>query len=172
MSFEERVATGKLFRKTVERKLNKKLKYIPAEECLPFVTDLVFCPSGIINGGGNNEGCKLCGNSLYYECGVKFIIPNIEIKEKSLLQQQQSSSSLVLCKVCLERLNKFCSASKVSSDRDRLLHVKMLEREKSNENASQVIPKDKTDHRNYLEIRDEIDKETRKELSITNDCMF
>ena len=48
----------------------------------------------------------------------------------------------------------------------------MFEREKINENKTWPIPKDKTDHRNYIEIRDEIEKETRKELSIPKDCMF
>ncbi len=72
----------------------------------------------------------------------------------------------------MERLNKFCSASKISSDQDKLLRLKMCEREKINENKTWPIPKDKTDHRNYSEIRDEIEKETRKELSIPKDCMF
>ena len=169
MSLEERSAMRKFYRKKYERNLNKKLKYIPVEHCLPFVTDLVFCPSGI-NSGGRSEGtCRLCGESLYHECGVKLVIPNFEIKNKSLLQQQSSSSSLVLCKICLERLNKFCSASKTSSDQDKLLRLKMFEREKINENKTWPIPKDKTDHRNYIEIRDEIEKETKKQLCIPND---
>jgi hypothetical protein len=52
------------------------------------------------------------------------------------------------------------------------LRVKMLERQQRNKNASKCRPRDKTDNRNYFEIRDEIEKETRKELSIPKDCMF
>lgn len=102
MSFEEREAIRKLYQKTVEKKINEKLEYIPTEECLPYITNIEFCPSGY------NASCRLCGDSLYYESGVKFIIPNFDIKQKELLQQQlPSSSNLVLCKICLERLNKF-----------------------------------------------------------------
>jgi hypothetical protein len=92
---------------------------------------------------------------------VKLIIPNF--KTKSFLSEEPN---LVLCKMCLERLNKFCSASKISSDQDRLLRDKMFERQKRNENARKVIPRDKTDHRDFLEIEKETKNETRKEIGI------
>ena len=171
MSIEEKSTARKFFRKKYERNLNKKIKYIPAEQYFPYITDLIFYPS--VNNGGNGGACRLCGDSLYYECGVKLIIPNFKIKKSFLPDNNNDEGpNLVLCKVCLKRLNKFCSASKISSDQDMSLRVKMLERQQRNKNANKCIPRDKTDNRNYLEIRDEIEKETRKELSIPDDCMF
>lgn len=42
----------------------------------------------------------------------------------------------------------------------------MFERKKYNENVNKPISRDKTDHRDYLDISSEIEKETKKELGI------
>jgi hypothetical protein len=140
MSFYVR---NKIYQKTLKKNMHKKLKYIPAEQYF-----------------------------LYYqECGVKFTIPNLKTNNNKLstttdTTAESESSLFVLCRICLKQLSNSCSAIKISLDQNNLLYKKIFERKKYNENINKLIPREKTDHRNYLEIRNEMEKETKKELGI------